>query len=57
MCVIDELEVGGVMINDILMFRVDYMFYGGVKESGMGCEGIKYVIEEMIEMKLVCIKK
>ncbi|PGB04190.1 aldehyde dehydrogenase family protein [Bacillus toyonensis] len=54
---IDELEVGGVMINDIPTFRVDHMPYGGVKESGAGREGIKYAIEEMTEMKLVCIKK
>ncbi|MDA2376103.1 aldehyde dehydrogenase family protein [Bacillus cereus] len=54
---IDELEVGGVMINDIPTFRVDHMPYGGVKESGTGREGIKYAIEEMAEMKLVCIKK
>ncbi|CKI16169.1 aldehyde dehydrogenase family protein [Bacillus cereus] len=57
MRVIDELEVGGVMINDIPTFRVDHMPYGGVKESGTGREGIKYAIEEMTEMKLVCIKK
>ena len=54
---IDELEVGGIMINDIPTFRVDHMPYGGVKESGTGREGIKYAIEEMTEMKLVCIKK
>ena len=54
---IDELEVGGVMINDIPTFRVDHMPYGGVKESGTGREGIKYAIGEMTEMKLVCIKK
>ncbi|PFJ14180.1 aldehyde dehydrogenase [Bacillus cereus] len=54
---IDKLEVGGVMINDIPTFRVDHMPYGGVKESGTGREGIKYAIEEMTEMKLVCIKK
>lgn len=54
---IDGLEVGGVMINDIPTFRVDHMPYGGVKESGTGREGIKYAIEEMTEMKLVCIKK
>ncbi|MCA1030344.1 aldehyde dehydrogenase family protein [Bacillus timonensis] len=55
--VADELEVGGVMINDIPTFRVDHMPYGGVKESGTGREGIKYAIEEMTEMKLICIKK
>jgi acyl-CoA reductase-like NAD-dependent aldehyde dehydrogenase len=49
-----KLEVGGVMINDIPMFRVDHMPYGGVKESGTGREGPKYAIEEMTEMKLIC---
>jgi len=52
----DELEVGGVMINDIPTFRVDHMPYGGVKESGFGREGIKYAVEEMTELKLVTIK-
>ncbi|MFD3450043.1 aldehyde dehydrogenase family protein [Microbacteriaceae bacterium 4G12] len=54
---IDELEVGGVIINDVPTFRVDHMPYGGVKESGTGREGIKYAMEEMTELKLVCIKK
>ena len=49
-----KLEVGGVMINDIPMFRVDHMPYGGVKESGTGREGPRYAIEEMTEMKLIC---
>lgn len=49
---LDELEVGGVMINDIPSFRVDQMPYGGIKNSGTGREGIKYSIEEMTELKL-----
>jgi acyl-CoA reductase-like NAD-dependent aldehyde dehydrogenase len=53
----EKLEVGGVMINDIPTFRVDQMPYGGVKESGMGREGLKYAIEEMTEMKLIVIQK
>jgi acyl-CoA reductase-like NAD-dependent aldehyde dehydrogenase len=53
----EELEVGGVMINDIPTFRVDNMPYGGVKESGIGREGLKYAVEEMTEMKLVSFKK
>lgn len=48
-----KLRVGGVMINDIPTFRVDHMPYGGVKDSGMGREGIKYAIREMTELKLV----
>lgn len=49
----DKLHVGGVLINDIPTFRVDHMPYGGVKESGTGREGIKYAMEEMLELKLV----
>ncbi|PIC57492.1 aldehyde dehydrogenase [Sporosarcina sp. P12(2017)] len=48
-----NLEVGGVIINDVPTYRVDQMPYGGVKESGTGREGLKYAIEEMTEMKLV----
>ncbi|RMG60196.1 MAG: aldehyde dehydrogenase family protein [Deltaproteobacteria bacterium] len=48
-----KLEVGGVMINDIPTFRVDQMPYGGVKNSGMGREGLKYAMEEMTEIRLV----
>ncbi len=51
-----EFEVGGVIINDVPMFRADHMPYGGVKESGMGREGPKYAAEEMSEMKLICWK-
>ncbi|WML39737.1 aldehyde dehydrogenase family protein [Neobacillus sp. OS1-2] len=54
---VDKLHVGGVMINDIPTFRVDQMPYGGVKESGMGREGIKYAIEEMTELKLVVLNR
>lgn len=51
-----ELDVGGVMINDIPTFRVDHMPYGGVKDSGSGREGIRYAIEEMTELKLIAIR-
>lgn len=50
-----ELEVGGVIINDASSFRVDHMPYGGVKESGIGREGVRYAIEEMTEMKLLSL--
>ncbi|GGD91107.1 aldehyde dehydrogenase family protein [Paenibacillus nasutitermitis] len=53
----DKLHVGGVIINDIPTFRVDHMPYGGVKESGIGREGIKYAVEEMTEMKLVIFNR
>ncbi|WP_404322718.1 aldehyde dehydrogenase family protein [Cytobacillus firmus] len=52
---VKKLHVGGVLVNDIPTFRVDHMPYGGVKESGVGREGIKYAIDEMTEMKLVII--
>ena len=51
-----EFEVGGVIINDVPMFRADHMPYGGVKESGTGREGPKYAAEEMSESKLICWK-
>ena len=53
----EKLHVGGVMINDIPTFRVDHMPYGGVKESGIGREGVKYAIEEMIEQKLIVFNR
>lgn len=53
----EKLQAGGVMINDIPTFRVDHMPYGGVKDSGMGREGIKYAIREMTELKLVVVHR
>ncbi len=50
---IDNLDVGGVMINDVPTYRVDLMPYGGVKGSGYGREGPKYAVEEMTEIKCV----
>ena len=49
----DELEVGGVMINNVAGFRVDSMPYGGVKDSGLGREGVRYAMEEMSEPRLI----
>jgi len=49
----NELEVGGVMINEVPTFRVDQMPYGGVKNSGFGREGVKFAIVEMMEPKLL----
>jgi glyceraldehyde-3-phosphate dehydrogenase (NADP+) len=51
----DELEVGGVIINDVPTYRMDHMPYGGVKGSGFGREGIRYAMEEMTERKLLAI--
>jgi len=49
----DELEVGGVIAGDVPSFRIDHMPYGGVKDSGLGREGLRYAIEEMTEPKLL----
>ncbi len=49
-----NLEVGGIIINDIPTYRVDHIPYGGVKESGIGREGVKYAIQEMTQLKFVC---
>lgn len=49
----DRLEVGGLVAGDIPSWRADHMPYGGVKESGVGREGLKYAIEEMTEPKLL----
>lgn len=52
----DELDVGGVVIGDVPSWRVDNMPYGGVKESGLGREGIKYAIEDMTEIRLMILR-
>jgi acyl-CoA reductase-like NAD-dependent aldehyde dehydrogenase len=51
-----RLNMGGVLINDIPMFRMDHMPYGGAKHSGLGREGPRYAIEEMTETKIICWK-
>lgn len=52
----DRLEVGGVVIGDVPSWRVDHMPYGGVKDSGLGREGIRYAIEDMTELRLLVIR-
>lgn len=49
----ENIETGGVIINDVPTFRVDHMPYGGIKDSGLGREGIRYSIHEMMEPKLL----
>jgi glyceraldehyde-3-phosphate dehydrogenase (NADP+) len=49
----EELEVGGVMAGEVPTFRIDHMPYGGVKESGIGREGLRYAIEDMTEPRLL----
>jgi acyl-CoA reductase-like NAD-dependent aldehyde dehydrogenase len=48
-----QLEVGGIIINDVPTFRVDHMPYGGIKDSGLGREGVKYAMMEMMEPKIL----
>ncbi len=50
-----DLEVGAVLANEIPTFRADHMPYGGVKESGLGREGVRYAIEEMTELKALVL--
>jgi acyl-CoA reductase-like NAD-dependent aldehyde dehydrogenase len=51
----DELDVGGVMINEVPSWRVDHMPYGGVKDSGLGREGVRSAMAEMTEERLLII--
>ena len=53
----DEIEVGGLVVNDVPTFRIDHMPYGGVKESGLGREGVRYAIEEMTELRLLALNE
>ena len=48
-----DLEVGGVIVNDVSAFRADQMPYGGVKDSGVGREGLRYAMEEMTEPRIL----
>jgi glyceraldehyde-3-phosphate dehydrogenase (NADP+) len=50
-----ELEVGGVIVNDVPTFRIDNMPYGGVKDSGLGREGLRYAIEDMTEIRIMVL--
>jgi len=49
----EELEVGGLVAGDVPSFRIDHMPYGGIKDSGLGREGLRYAIDEMTEPKLL----
>ena len=51
----NELEVGGVIVNDIPTYRIDNMPYGGVKDSGMGREGLRWSIEDMTELRIMVL--
>lgn len=53
----DELDVGGVVIGDVPSWRVDHMPYGGVKDSGLGREGVRFAMEDMTEIRLLAIRQ
>jgi len=53
----DALDVGGVVINDVPSYRVDNMPYGGVKDSGLGREGVKFAMEDMTEIRNLVIRR
>jgi acyl-CoA reductase-like NAD-dependent aldehyde dehydrogenase len=53
----DRLEVGGVVINDVPSYRVDNMPYGGVKDSGLGREGVRFAMEDMTEIRNLVIRR
>jgi glyceraldehyde-3-phosphate dehydrogenase (NADP+) len=51
----NELEVGGVIVNDVPTYRIDHMPYGGVKDSGIGREGLRWAMDDMTELRLMVI--
>ena len=53
----DVLDVGGVVINDVPSYRVDNMPYGGVKDSGLGREGVRFAMEDMTEIRNLVIRR
>ena len=53
----DRLDVGGVVVNDVSSYRVDNMPYGGVKDSGLGREGIRFAMEDMSEIRNLIIRR
>ena len=50
-----ELEVGGVIVNDVPTYRIDHMPYGGVKDSGLGREGLRWAIDDMTEIRIMVL--
>ena len=52
----DRLEVGGVVIGDVPSWRVDHMPYGGVKDSGLGREGVRFAMEDMTEIRMLVVR-
>lgn len=53
----DVLDVGGVVVGDVPSYRVDNMPYGGVKDSGLGREGVIFAMEDMTEIRNLVIRE
>jgi glyceraldehyde-3-phosphate dehydrogenase (NADP+) len=53
----DQLQVGGIIHNDVPTFRADMMPYGGIRDSGLGREGIKYAMRDMLEPRILVINR
>jgi acyl-CoA reductase-like NAD-dependent aldehyde dehydrogenase len=53
----DHLDVGGIVVNDVSSYRVDNMPYGGVKDSGLGREGVRFAMEDMSEIRNLVIRR
>ena len=53
----DLLDVGGVCVNEVSSYRVDNMPYGGVKDSGLGREGVRFAMEDMSEIRNLVIRR
>ena len=53
----DRMEVGGIVVNDVSSYRVDNMPYGGVKDSGLGREGVRFAMEDMTEIRNLVIRR
>jgi len=53
----EQIEAGGVIVNDVPTYRIDHMPYGGVKSSGLSREGVRYAIEDMTEPRLMVINR
>ena len=51
----EDLDVGGVIVNDVPTYRIDHMPYGGSKDSGQGREGVRYAIEDMTELRIMVL--
>lgn len=51
-----DVQVGGVILNDSPALRVDSQPYGGLKDSGIQREGVKYAMEDMLETKVLVMR-